>query len=62
VVVVGVMSLSRMAGAVVGVPGPPVLGLAMAATAGRLKAMTVTTTPAARHFDRLMFDTLARLV
>jgi acetyl-CoA carboxylase beta subunit len=62
VVVVDVMSLPGMAGAVVSVLGPPVLGRAVAATAEKLRAMTVTTTPAARHFERLMLDSLARLV
>jgi hypothetical protein len=46
---------------VVVVLGPPVLGRAVAATAGMLKIMTVAMTPTARHLPRLMFDTLARL-
>jgi hypothetical protein len=62
VVVVDVVALPGIAAPVVGVLGPPVLGRAVAATAGMLKAMTVVTTQTARHFERLMFDTLARLV
>jgi hypothetical protein len=45
VVVVDGMSLSGIAEVVVGVLGPPVLGWAVAANAGRLKAMTVAMMP-----------------
>jgi hypothetical protein len=54
VVVVEVTELPGTHRPVVGVTGPRVLGRAVAVTAGKLRAMTVTTTPTARHFESLM--------
>jgi hypothetical protein len=62
VVVVEARDLPGAAVIVLGALGPPVRGRAIAATAGRLKTMIVAMAPTARHFARLMLDTLARLI